>query len=67
MIVNKKSPRMDEALARRATQCDEMAARAKVRQKRALEQGNQREADGAARTIKEAQYTAAKLRAQIGK
>lgn len=57
----------DELIEKRATKCDERAARAEVRRLRALDNGIQREADGAVRTIEEARNEAAQLRAQIGK
>jgi len=48
---------------KRAQLCDEQAARAQVRKTRALKLGNQREADGATRTIEEAKSNAKRLRA----
>jgi len=58
--------RMDEVLAKRAKLFDAMAERAEVRKVRALKLGNQREADGAKQTIKEAHDSARRLRAHIG-
>jgi hypothetical protein len=51
--------------AKRAKLLDEMAERAEVRRVRALKLGNQREADGAKKTIEESQESARRLRAQI--
>ncbi|MBN1270339.1 MAG: hypothetical protein JXB04_12180 [Kiritimatiellae bacterium] len=56
-----------EVFARRAKLLDEMAERAAVRRDRALKLGNQREADGAKKTIKDSRASARRLRAQIGK
>ena len=53
-----------EANLKRDQLCDEQAARAQVRKTRALKLGNQREADGATRTIEEAKSNAKRLRAQ---
>ena len=55
----------EEVLTKRAKLLDEKAARAEVRRQRALDLGNQREADGAKRTIEEAKAGARRLRAQI--
>lgn len=63
--MKKKSVDTNALLAKRAILCDERAQRAEVRRVRALGLGNQREADGAARTIKDAHYTAAQIRAQM--
>ena len=60
------STRMDEVYAKRAKLLDEKAARAEVRRTRALKLGNQREADGARKTVEEAQDSARRLRAKIG-
>lgn len=56
---------MNALLAKRAALCDERIQRAEVRRVRALDNGNQWEADGAARTIEDAQHSAAQLRAQM--
>ena len=57
---------MDQLFAKRAKLFDEQAVRAEVRRVRALSLGNQREADGAVRTIAEAQESARMLRVKIG-
>jgi hypothetical protein len=56
---------MAAVYAKRAKQFDEKAERAEVRRVRALELGNQREAEGAMRTIEDALDSARRLRAQI--
>jgi len=56
----------DEVAAKRARLLDEKAARAEIRRVRALQLGNQREADGAKRTIEEANAAARRLRAGMG-
>lgn len=56
---------MDEVLAKRAKLLDEKAERAEVRRVRALKLGNQREAEGAKRTVEEALDGARRLRAKI--
>ena len=63
--MKKKQVDMNALLAKRAALCDERIQRAEVRRVRALDNGNQWEADGAARTIEDAQYSAAQLRAQM--
>ena len=55
--------KMEEVFAKRAKLLDERAARAEVRRVRALSLGNQREADGAKRTIEEVEAAARRLRA----
>ena len=52
-------------MAKRARLLDEKAERAEIRRIRALKLGNQREADGAKRTIEDAQDSARRLRAKI--
>ena len=54
-----------EYYAKQAKLLDERAERAEVRRARALKLGNTREADGAMRTIEEAQQGARQFRAQI--
>jgi len=62
----KNKPANNNALLeKRAAQADARAERAEVRRLRALDKGNQSEADGAVRTIEDAKYTAARLREQI--
>lgn len=63
--MRKKPANSNELIEKRAAQCDARAERAEVRRRRALERGAQNEADGAMRTIEEAKYTAARLRAQL--
>ena len=65
--MKKKQAEMDEQIEKSAIKCDERAERAEVRRLRAHRLGIQREEDGAARTIEEAQHEAAQLRAQISK
>ena len=55
-----------EVFAKRARLLEEKAERAEVRRARALELGNQREADGAMKTAEESHDSARRLRAQIG-
>ena len=57
--------KMEEVFTKRAKLLDERAERAEVRSVRALKLGNQREADGAQRTVDEAKAGARKLRSQI--
>jgi hypothetical protein len=63
--MKKKPIDTDENIEKRAAQFDARAQRAEVRRLRALERGVQSEADGAMRTIEEAKYSAARLRAQL--
>ena len=64
--MNRKPANTDASIAKRAALCDEQAQRAEMRRLRALDVGNQIEADGATRTIEEAVSCAARLRAQVG-
>jgi len=57
----------NEQFLKRAQLCDEQAARAQVRKTRALKLGNQREADGATKTIAEAKENAKWLRSKVSK
>jgi len=57
----------NEMYLKRAQLCDEQAERAQVRKTRALKLGNQREADGAARTIADAKENAKWLRSKVEK
>ena len=57
--------KMGEVFAKRAKLLDEKVARAEIRMARALRLGNQREAEGAKKTIEESRETARRLRAQI--
>ena len=56
---------MEEVFAKRARLLDEKAVRAEVRRVRAMKIGNKREADGAKRTVEDAQDGARRLRAKI--
>ena len=61
------SASMEQIFAKRALLLDEKVERAKVRRARALKLGNQREAEGAKRTIEESRDSARRLRAKIEK
>ena len=61
------SKNSNELLARRADACDAQVERAKVRKARAMKLGNQREVDGAIKTIKDCKENAKWLRAKITK
>lgn len=64
--MKREPPNRDKAFAKRAKLLDEQAERAEIRRVRALKLGNQREAEGAMRTIEEALTSAQNLRAKIG-